>query len=72
MAATRAPGPGFSVTTRKAVLDGIALNVLASYVNWDLHPNGKEFLYIGFPGGADRLAWILNWPELVKSMGAAK
>src|SRR5262249_31955536 len=68
IAATRAPGAGFSVASRKTVLDGIVLNAGASYVNWDLHPNGKEFLFIGFPSGADHLAWILNWPELIKTM----
>jgi Tol biopolymer transport system component len=69
IAATRAPGPGFSIATRKVAVADLSLNTAAANVNWDLSPNGKEFLYIGQRSGiSDRLAWILNWPELVKSM----
>ena len=69
VAATRALGPGFSIATRKVAVADLSLNTAAANVNWDLSPNGKEFLYIGQRSGVtDRLAWILNWPELVKSM----
>jgi hypothetical protein len=38
-------------------------------VNWDIHPNGREFVYID-QGGAEgaRLVWILDWPEMVRAM----
>jgi eukaryotic-like serine/threonine-protein kinase len=73
VAATRALGPGFVVASRRTVLDAVSLNLSGAYVNWDLHPNGKEFLYIDqAAGGGARMAWILNWPELVKSLATAK
>jgi serine/threonine-protein kinase len=73
VAATRAPGPGFSIASRKTAVSDLSLNALASFVNWDLAPNGKEFLFIGQRSGVtDHLAWILNWPELVKSMATAR
>jgi hypothetical protein len=35
-------------------------------VNWDLHRDGHEFLFIHHGGGAGvQLVWTLDWPELV-------
>jgi hypothetical protein len=51
------------------------MDLNASNVNWDLHPNGKEFLYVdeaGDTGLARRLIWIRDWTELIRNMATGK
>jgi len=69
VAAARAPGAEFQVAARRTVVDGGVSDLNGANVNWDLHPGGKEFLYIDQTGGgATRLVWILDWTELVRAM----
>ncbi|HLG05537.1 MAG TPA: hypothetical protein VI383_05260, partial [Gemmatimonadales bacterium] len=69
VAAARAPGAEFQVAGRRTVVDGGVSDLNGANVNWDLHPGGKEFLYIDQTGGgATRLVWILDWTELVRAM----
>ena len=73
VAAARAPGNDFQVATRKTALEVEAMDLNTANVNWDLQPDGKEFLYIDQgAGGASRLVWILDWPELVKAMATGR
>ncbi|MCH7716641.1 MAG: PD40 domain-containing protein [Gemmatimonadetes bacterium] len=39
-------------------------------VNYDVHPNGEDFLVIKQAGGTSgrQIVWILNWPEIAKGM----
>jgi serine/threonine-protein kinase len=41
-------------------------------VNWDIGPDGSEFVYISRGGVSGRPAfvWILNWPEIVRGMAS--
>jgi Tol biopolymer transport system component len=73
MAATRAPGTEFAIASRRAVVSGGVTDVNGANVNWDLHPNGREFLFIDQSGGSGvQLVWIQNWKGLLRSMGAAR
>ena len=69
VAATRAPGSGFEIASRKTAAEAGAIDLNGTNTNWDIHPNGREFLYVD-QGNADgaRLVWILDWPELVRAM----
>ena len=69
VAATRATGSGFEIATRKIAAEAGAIDLNGTNTNWDIHPNGREFLYVdqGNAEGA-RLVWILDWPELVRAM----
>jgi len=69
--ATTAPGPTFQVTGRKVVVEEIPIDLNGSNVNWDIHPNGREFLYIDETNDPDggRFVWILNWTELLRASG---
>ena len=41
-----------------------------SNVNYDVHPDGEDFVFInqGGPSGVTQLIWILNWPEIIQEM----
>jgi serine/threonine-protein kinase len=69
VAAARAPGTGFEIASRKTAAETSVMDINFSNVNWDIHPNGREFVYID-QGGAEgaRLVWILDWPEMVRAM----
>jgi hypothetical protein len=58
------------VTSREDRFDGIT-DLNGYNVNYDVHPEGKESLVIDqtAPTGG-RLIWILDWPEIVRDMGA--
>lgn len=69
VAATLIPGPAFRVASRRTVVDGGVTDLNGTNVNWDVFPNGREFLHIDLLGGnASRLVWMLDWPALVSSM----
>jgi len=69
VAATRGAGPGFAVAGRRTVVDGGLTDLNATNVNWDIHPDGRQFLYIDqADAGGSGLIWILDWPELVRAM----
>lgn len=71
--AALAPGPGFQVTGRKTVVESGITDLNVPNVNWDIHPDGKQFLYIDQTGGGIlRMVWILDWPELVRTMATAR
>jgi len=73
VAAARAPGADFQVASRKTAVEAEAMDLNSSNVNWDIHPDGKEFLYIDQGGGGgSRLVWILDWPELVRAMATGR
>ena len=73
MAAARAPGGGFEIASRKTAAETGAMDINFANVNWDIHPGGREFLFIdqGDAQGA-RLVWILDWPELVRAMATGR
>ena len=61
------------VLDRSQGVTGIVdLNVRAE-VNWDVGPDGDEFLFIGREQDAEdelpSLIWVLNWPELARTLG---
>lgn len=69
MAATfSADGPSFSVTSREELFPVDDLRPAGS-INWDVSPDGQEFLHFraGGAGGSD-LVWILNWPEMLREL----
>jgi Tol biopolymer transport system component len=69
VAAVRTPGSGFEIASRKTTVEGGAIDLNATNVNWDIHPNGREFLYIDQVGSEGaQLVWILDWPEMVRAM----
>jgi serine/threonine-protein kinase len=71
--AALAPGAGFQVTGRKTVVENGITDLNVPNVNWDIHPDGKQFLYIDQTGGGNlRIVWILDWPELVRTMATAR
>ena len=71
--ATVAAGPGFQVTSRKTVVESGITDLNVPNVNWDIHPDGKQFLSIDQTGGGNlRIVWILDWPELVRTMATAR
>jgi len=73
VAAARAPGSDFQVASRQTVVETEAMDLNITNVNWDIHPDGKEFLYIDQGGGGGaRLVWILDWPELVREMATGR
>jgi serine/threonine-protein kinase len=74
-AAVNGAGLEFMVGERKTLAQNLVMDLNNPNVNWDIHPNGKEFLYIDEGGGsgtANRLIWVLNFPELVKSMATGR
>jgi len=73
MAAARAPGLGFAVASRKTVLEAGYMDFNNTNVNWDVSPDGKQFLYIEqAAGGSAHFTWVMNWPQLVKEMTGAQ
>jgi Tol biopolymer transport system component len=62
---------GFRVTSRANLFDGLT-DLNDSNVNYDVHPDGEDFVVInqggGGPGGVTQLIWILNWPEIIQEM----
>ncbi len=74
MAASVSTDGGFRVTSRVQRFDGVGdLNPIIS-VNYDVHPDGEEFVYIrtGAGLGGRPLIWILNWLEIVGEMTSAR
>jgi eukaryotic-like serine/threonine-protein kinase len=74
IAALRAPGDGFATTSRNTVVQGGVTDINGSNVNWDLHRDGKQFLYIDHGGGGAglQMVWVVNWPELVTGRSARR
>ena len=79
IAATVSTDGGFRVTSRVERFDVTDLNHLgageaAPSVNYDVHPEGEEFVHIRFRGGGGgrTLIWILNWPEIVREMTSGR
>jgi eukaryotic-like serine/threonine-protein kinase len=68
VAATLAPGLEFKVAGRRTVVENGVTDLNGSNVNWDIHPDGKQFLFIDETLGVSRLVWILDWTELVRNM----
>ena len=60
----------FRITSRTDAFRGVQEVNFMTGVNWDVHPNGEEFVHI-MAGSAESslgLVWILNWPEMVREM----
>jgi Tol biopolymer transport system component len=72
VAASLAPGVEFQVASRRTVVEGGVSDLNGGNVNWDVHPDGKQFLFIDQTGGVSRLVWILDWTEMVRNMATAK
>jgi serine/threonine-protein kinase len=72
VAAALAPGLEFEVASRRTVVEGGVTDLNGGNVNWDIHPDGKQFLFIDQTGGVSLLVWILDWTELVRNMTTAK
>ena len=71
VAASFSTDGGFRVNERANVFDGVTdLSNVAP--NYDVHPDGEDFVVInqgdGSPDGVTRLIWILNWPEIIQEM----
>ena len=79
IAATVSTDGDFRVTSRTERFDVGDLNHLGAgagvlSVNYDVHPEGEEFVHIRFrgSGGGRTLIWILNWPEIVREMTSVR
>jgi Tol biopolymer transport system component len=73
VAASLAPGAAIVVMGRKTVVEGGANAMRAQNVNWDLFPDGQQFLSIDQGGeGLPRLALVQHWGEMARAMGAKK
>ena len=78
IAATVSTDGGFRVTSRVERFEVSDLNSLnvpgqAPSVNYDVHPEGEEFVHIRLGGaGGQTLIWILNWPEIVREMTSVR
>ena len=73
IAASFAPGPGITVSSRSVVSRVMTRADINVYnTNWDLFPDGKRVLYIDQSGGSDRrrIVLIQNWPAFMRRMGA--
>ena len=70
MAASVSTDDGFRVTSRVQRFDGVDDLHAVSSVNYDVHPDGEEFVHVrvGTDQGGRPLIWILNWPEIVEEM----
>ena len=78
IAATVSTDGDFRVTSRTERFGVNDLNHLGAggqsrSVNYDVHPEGEEFVHIriGSTGGRT-LIWILNWPEIVREMTSVR
>jgi Tol biopolymer transport system component len=72
VAATFTTEGGFRIVSREERFPISDLNATAG-VNYDVSPDGEEFVYIDAGGGVGRdLVWILNWPEIVREMTSAR
>jgi hypothetical protein len=61
----------FRITERTEAFRGVQDVNRLTGVNYDVHPNGEEFVHIMMEGSTDGslgLVWILNWPEIVREM----
>ncbi|MFB3112060.1 MAG: hypothetical protein ACE10G_08505, partial [Gemmatimonadales bacterium] len=69
IAATLQTAPEFRVTNRTEVAYEFTDNNFEN-VNYDIHPNGEEFLAIsqGGTGPTMPIVWILDWLEIVRRM----
>ena len=72
MAASVSTDDGFRVTGRVQQFGGVDdLNPISS-VNYDMHPDGEQFVHVRLGGDLNQsgrpLIWILNWPEIVEEM----
>ena len=73
VAATLGAGPGIAVTSRRLVHQANLTDLNPYNVNWDISPDGKQFIYIDQVGlGLPRLAVIQNWPEMARAMGPSR
>ncbi|MEK7403216.1 MAG: hypothetical protein AABZ80_12745, partial [Gemmatimonadota bacterium] len=73
LAAGIAPGEGMAVTSRRVVMESGLDDTQMANVNWDIFPDGKQFLYIDQVGQSlPRIALIQNWVEMVRAMGAPR
>jgi serine/threonine-protein kinase len=72
IAATFTTQGGFRVVSRAERLDvqDVGLNALGT-INYDVSPDGQEFVHIDLAGGRD-LVWILDWPELLRDATGAR
>jgi Tol biopolymer transport system component len=76
-AAQRAPGVAFEIASRKPIGETPSIDLNPNNVNWDIHPDGKKFMFIdqsggGGQGAGQHIVWIRDWPELVKTMATGK
>ncbi len=71
MAASVTTLPSIQVTGRRVVSESLPMDLNAFNVAWDIHPNGRDYIYVDETGdiGARNLVWILDWIELVRAMG---
>jgi serine/threonine-protein kinase len=68
-------GDVIRVLERSAGFDGITDLNLQGEVNWDISPDGSEYVFIGTAmetTGAPEFVWVLNWPELVRGMAGSR
>jgi serine/threonine-protein kinase len=65
--------PEFRVTSRDERFGGVT-DLHTYNLNYDIHPNGEEFLVIDQSGGpaGGGLVWILDWTEIVRDMGGGR
>jgi hypothetical protein len=70
MAATYATDGGFHVMSRDSLFTADEL-VPDRGIDWDVIPDGQEFLYIRSGGAGRELVWILNWPEILREIAGS-
>jgi Tol biopolymer transport system component len=67
-ASVRADG-GFRVVSRAAAFQGPNDFNVPGTSNWDVGPDGEQFVYIAQAGRSTAgFVWVLNWPEIVRGM----
>jgi hypothetical protein len=72
IAATVTPEGDFRVTGRATRFTGVT-DINEQNSNYDIHPNGTEFLIINQQGDSQaEMVWILDWPEILRARRAAR
>ncbi len=66
MAATLAPGAGFTVASRDSVLADRFLYAANPHPNWDVMPDGKHFVFLD-PTDAGEIAVTANWLPILRA-----